>query len=93
MVRQALNNLVVSFYSKGAGINREKLLQHHRIHRCGPRDLLQADLTLGVHLFVIGYEEPTLRRKFGAEYEEYCRHVRRWWPRLRSWTPASVNVA
>src|SRR5215470_2203155 len=40
---------------------------------------------LGVHLFVVFYEEPTLRKKFGAEYEDYCRHVRRWWPRLRPW--------
>lgn len=32
------------------------------------------------HCFVLGYEEPTLRRLFGAEYEEYRRHVRRWWP-------------
>jgi protein-S-isoprenylcysteine O-methyltransferase Ste14 len=31
------------------------------------------------------YEEPTLRRKFGADYEEYCRNVRRWLPRLRAW--------
>ena len=28
------------------------------------------------------YEEPTLRRRFGAEYEDYCRRVPRWWPRL-----------
>ncbi len=35
----------------------------------------------GVHLFVVLYEEPALRRKFGAEYEEYCRRVRRWLPR------------
>ena len=40
---------------------------------------------LGVHLFVVFYEEPTLRKKFGANYEEYCRNVRRWWPRLRPW--------
>jgi protein-S-isoprenylcysteine O-methyltransferase Ste14 len=33
-------------------------------------------------LFVVFYEEPTLRRKFGAEYEEYCRRVPRWLPRL-----------
>lgn len=26
------------------------------------------------------YEEPTLRRSFGPEYEAYCRRVRRWWP-------------
>ena len=42
-------------------------------------------IALGVHLFVVFYEEPTLRRKFGAEYEEYCRNVSRWWPRLRGW--------
>jgi protein-S-isoprenylcysteine O-methyltransferase Ste14 len=35
----------------------------------------------GAHLFVLGFEEPTLRRRFGAEYEAYCRHVGRWWPR------------
>lgn len=40
---------------------------------------------LGIHLFVVLYEEPTLRSRFGAEYEEYCRSVRRWWPRLRGW--------
>jgi protein-S-isoprenylcysteine O-methyltransferase Ste14 len=32
------------------------------------------------HFFVRFYEEPTLRRKFGAEYEEYCRRVHRWLP-------------
>ncbi|HZP17756.1 MAG TPA: isoprenylcysteine carboxylmethyltransferase family protein [Terriglobales bacterium] len=44
-----------------------------------------AAVALGVHLFVMFYEEPVLRRKFGADYEEYCRNVRRWWPRLRPW--------
>jgi len=44
-----------------------------------------AAVALGVHLFVILYEEPTLRRKFGGVYEEYCRNVRRWWPRLKGW--------
>lgn len=33
------------------------------------------------HLFVVRYEEPTLRSLFGREYEEYCLRVRRWWPR------------
>ncbi len=33
------------------------------------------------HLFVVFYEEPTLKRKFGASYEEYCRAVPRWIPR------------
>ena len=35
---------------------------------------------LATHLFVVLYEEPTLRRTFGQEYEAYCRQVRRWWP-------------
>ncbi|HXZ40342.1 MAG TPA: isoprenylcysteine carboxylmethyltransferase family protein [Terriglobales bacterium] len=47
-----------------------------------------AAVALGVHLFVVFYEEPTLRKKFGAEYEEYCRNVNRWWPRLRGWDKA-----
>ena len=33
-----------------------------------------------VNLFVIGYEEPTLRRQFGASYDEYCSQVGRWIP-------------
>ena len=33
------------------------------------------------YAFVRFYEEPTLRRQFGAEYEEYCRTVPGWWPR------------
>jgi len=33
------------------------------------------------HLFVVWYEEPTLRRLFGEEYAAYCRRVHRWWPR------------
>jgi protein-S-isoprenylcysteine O-methyltransferase Ste14 len=35
---------------------------------------------LVTHLFVVLYEEPTLRRTFGPEYEAYCGRVRRWWP-------------
>ena len=34
-----------------------------------------------VHVFVVMYEEPVLRRTFGVEYEEYCHRVGRWWPR------------
>ena len=47
-------------------------------------------VALGIHLFVRLYEEPTLRGKFGADYDEYCRNVRRWWPHLRPWT-ASIR--
>ena len=37
-----------------------------------------------VNLFVIGYEEPALRRQFGAEYDRYAQAVGRWLPR---WPP------
>jgi protein-S-isoprenylcysteine O-methyltransferase Ste14 len=43
---------------------------------------------LAAHLFVLVYEEPTLRRSFGAEYETYCAHVPRWIPRLTPWRAA-----
>ena len=32
------------------------------------------------HLFVVLYEEPTLRRTFGDEYEAYFQRVSRWLP-------------
>lgn len=32
------------------------------------------------HLFVLGYEERTLRRRFGRSYAEYQRAVHRWLP-------------
>ena len=35
--------------------------------------------------FVFGYEEPTLKRKFEADYETFCRNVPRWIPRLTPW--------
>lgn len=38
----------------------------------------------GFHLFVIGYEEPALRRGFDGAYERYCATVPRWLPRLRA---------
>ena len=44
-----------------------------------------ATVAVAVHLFVIFYEELTLRKKFGAEYEEYSRNVGRRWPHIRGW--------
>jgi protein-S-isoprenylcysteine O-methyltransferase Ste14 len=46
---------------------------------------IAAAVAVGVDLFVLLYEEPTLRKKFGADYEGYCKQVRRWWPRTRPW--------
>lgn len=41
-------------------------------------------VAIGFHLFVILYEEPTLRGTFGRDYQDYCRSVPRWIPRLRA---------
>ena len=48
-----------------------------------------AFLALAFHAFVVFYEEPTLRRQFGTEYDAYCREVPRWFPRRRPsrWAP------
>lgn len=40
-----------------------------------------AAFLVGMHVFVRAFEEPTLRKSFGVEYDEYCRRVGRWWPR------------
>jgi protein-S-isoprenylcysteine O-methyltransferase Ste14 len=44
---------------------------------------------IAVNLFVLGYEEPALRRQFGNAYEQYAAAVGRWWPRLHPWQPGS----
>lgn len=44
--------------------------------------VLPFGVLLLAHLFVILYEEPNLRNRFGLSYEDYCRHVNRWIPRL-----------
>jgi protein-S-isoprenylcysteine O-methyltransferase Ste14 len=43
--------------------------------------------------FVRWYEEPTLTRQFGADYEAYRDAVPAWWPRLRPWTPSERDTA
>lgn len=44
----------------------------------------------GFFLFVLLYEEPALRRKFGDQYREFCAHVPRWIPRLKPWRKSSA---
>lgn len=44
---------------------------------------------LAVNVFVRGYEEPTLRRRFGASYEEYTRRVGRWLPKFGGGSPGT----
>ena len=36
-----------------------------------------------VHLFVVVYEEPGLKARFGVTYSQYCAGVPRWIPHLR----------
>src|SRR6266545_664355 len=51
--------------------------------------LYAVGVALGCHLFVVLYEEPTLRRRFGAEYEQYRSKVGRWIPH----PPESTRIA
>lgn len=39
-------------------------------------------LTAFAYWSVLRVEEPELRERFGATYEDYCRHVPRWLPRI-----------
>ena len=58
----------------------------------GNRDLLlyAAVVWMAFQIFVLLYEEPVLRKTYAAEYEEFCRNVPRWIPRLSAWhTPQS----
>jgi protein-S-isoprenylcysteine O-methyltransferase Ste14 len=40
---------------------------------------------LACHVFVVTYEEPTLKRMFGLQYETFRANVPRWIPRLTPW--------
>lgn len=40
-------------------------------------------LFLFFHLVVVVYEEPTLKKKYSGDYENYCSKVPRWWFRIR----------
>jgi len=40
-----------------------------------------AAFALLLHGYVVRFEEPRLRARFGAAYERYCEASGRWWPR------------
>jgi protein-S-isoprenylcysteine O-methyltransferase Ste14 len=46
---------------------------------------------LAFHLFVLAYEEPTLKRQFGHEYADFTANVPRWIPRLRPWRGSGLS--
>jgi protein-S-isoprenylcysteine O-methyltransferase Ste14 len=64
----------------GAGL---ALLGGALVYESVPLLLYTLLFMLITHLFVLGYEEPTLRRTFGEAYEGYCRQAGRWWPKWR----------
>ena len=46
-------------------------------------------LWFSFHLFVVYYEEPALKRRFGDVYRDYLRSVPRWIPRI---SPRSARI-
>ncbi len=46
--------------------------------------LVALAMLAAVHLFAVLYEEPSLRRRFGASYDAYVRSTPRWLPRPRA---------
>ena len=60
----------------------------------GSRGLLvyAAVVWLTFHVFVVGYEERALRRRFD-DYAVYCRRVPRWIPRLSPWTTSEKELS
>jgi protein-S-isoprenylcysteine O-methyltransferase Ste14 len=53
--------------------------------------LYAAAFAVAVAAFVHWYEEPTLRRQFGEQYEAYRTAVPAWWPRREPWDAGDVN--
>jgi protein-S-isoprenylcysteine O-methyltransferase Ste14 len=50
--------------------------------------LYAAAISVLAHVMAVAVEEPELRERFGERYDEYCRNVPRWLPRLRPWHAA-----
>ena len=53
------------------------------LYRYRPLAIYGAGLALMFHVFVLLYEERALRARFNGEYEDFCRRVPRWIPRIR----------
>jgi protein-S-isoprenylcysteine O-methyltransferase Ste14 len=54
--------------------------------------LLGLAFFFGEYFFIIRAEEDFLRQSFGAPYDEYCRKVRRWLPRLTPAYPGPLRL-
>jgi protein-S-isoprenylcysteine O-methyltransferase Ste14 len=53
--------------------------------------LYAAAFAVAVAAFAHWYEEPTLRRQFGEQYEAYRRAVPAWWSRREPWKVDNVE--
>ena len=53
--------------------------------------LYTAIFAVAVVAFVRWYEEPTLHRQFGEQYERYRRAVPAWWPRREPWDASNID--
>jgi protein-S-isoprenylcysteine O-methyltransferase Ste14 len=49
-------------------------------------------ISIAAHWMVVTIEEPELRERFGESYDDYCRRVPRWLPRLRRPSNGSVQT-
>ncbi len=59
---------------------------------CLPLLIYSLGFGLVTHLFVLVYEEPTLRGTYGAQYEAYSAEVRRWLPRMTPWRSRAPSL-
>lgn len=41
---------------------------------------------------IVAAEEAFLKEKFGAEYDQYCLRVKRWWPRWKGWRQSTEHM-
>jgi protein-S-isoprenylcysteine O-methyltransferase Ste14 len=62
--------VVISILGQGLILGNLRLLEYGAV------------VWLPAHLFVLFYEEPTLRASFGSQYQSYCAEVPRWIPRF-----------
>ncbi len=62
------------------------LLGEAALWRSGVLLIYSGCFFLVVNLFVLAYEEPHLRRQFGASYQDYRAHVPRWFPYKKGYT-------
>jgi protein-S-isoprenylcysteine O-methyltransferase Ste14 len=51
------------------------------LYRSAPLAAYALGFAALLHAYVVRFEEPRLRTRFGVAYERYCEATGRWWPR------------